>query len=120
VYQYTDEDSTTSTYYTGIGVQLGNGDGTFQAPKTLVLYSGTAAATDTYYLLTSADVNGNGFAGSFLATSTPVPMPMTISYSLALGNGDGTFKTPVSIVTNDINAPVGGRPVSRHRWPSPT
>ncbi len=105
VYQYTDEDSTTGTYYVGIGVQLGNGDGTFQAPKTLVLYSGTAAATDTYYLLTSADVNGNDFPDLFLATSTPVANanPKT-SYSLALGNGDGTFQAPTSIVTNDLNA----------------
>jgi hypothetical protein len=105
VYQYTDEDSTTGTYYVGIGVQLGNGDGTFQAPKTLVLYSGTTPATDTYYLLTSADVNGNDFPDLFLATSTPVANANpTISYSVALGNGDGTFQSPTSIVTNDINA----------------
>jgi len=109
VYQYTDEDSTTGTYYVGIGVQLSNGDGTFQAPKTLVLYSGTTAATDTYYLLTSADVNGDGFPDLLLATSTPVPNANpTIAYSLALGNGDGTFQAPTSIVTNDINAVGAG------------
>jgi hypothetical protein len=105
VYQYGDEDSTTGTYYDGIGVQLGNGDGTFQAPKTLVLYSGSAAANDTYYLLTSADVNGQGIADLILATSTPVANANpTISYSLALGNGDGTFQAPTGIAANDVNA----------------
>jgi hypothetical protein len=109
VYLYNDEDYTTSTYYTGIGVQLGNGDGTFQAPKTLVLYSGASASTDTYYLQTSAVLSGNGFADLFIYKDTPIPNANDqVTLSVALSNGDGTFKTPVSIVTNDINAPGGG------------
>jgi hypothetical protein len=109
VYLYTDEDYTTSTYYTGIGVQLGNGDGTFQAPKTLVLYSGASASTDTYYLQTSAVLSGNGFADLFIYKDTPVLNANDqVTLSVALSNGDGTFKTPVSIVTNDVNAPGAG------------
>lgn len=105
VYLYSDEDYTTSTYSTGIGVQLGNGNGTFQAPKTLVLYSGSSASTDTYYLQTSAVLTPNVFADLFIYTSTTSDQP---TLSLALSNGDGTFKAPVNIVTNDVNDPAAG------------
>jgi len=105
VYLYTDEDYPTSTYYTGIGVQLGNGDGSFQAPKKLLLYSGTSASTDQYYLQTSAVLAGNGFADLFIYTA---PENGQTTLSLALSNGDGTFKTPVNIVTNDVNDPAAG------------
>jgi hypothetical protein len=104
VYMYSYDDLATGINYVGIGVQLGNGDGTFQPPKTLLLYSGTAGSTNTYTLLTSADMNGDGFPDLFLVTSTPVAnQNPQISYSLALGNGDGTFKAPSTIVTNDVN-----------------
>jgi hypothetical protein len=104
VYMYSYDDLATGINYVGIAAQLGNGDGTFQAPKTLLLYSGTAGSTTTYTLLTSADMNGDGFPDLILMTSTPVAnQSPQISYNLALGNGDGTFKAPAPIVTNDVN-----------------
>jgi len=113
VYLYNDEDYTTSTYYTGIGVQLGNGDGTFQAPKTLVLYSGASASADTYYLQTTAVLSGNGFADLFIYKDTPVPNANDqVTLTVALSNGDGTFQTPISIVTNDINPAGVGTPLA--------
>ena len=73
----------TSTYYnfgTGVNVQLGNGNGTLQAPKTY-LTGGTAIDE------TTGDFNGDGKADIAVANTNN-------TVGVLLGNGDGTFKAP--------------------------
>jgi hypothetical protein len=64
----------------GIGVWLGNGDGTFQAP---VNSAGAAGAIS----LAAADFNGDGISDLAAVCAGGV--------AILLGNGDGTFRTAV-------------------------
>jgi hypothetical protein len=71
-------------------IYLGNGNGTFQTPKTTVVGSAPQA-------LQAVDVNGDGKldlvvtnAGTFGTASDPGSM------MVLLGNGDGTFQTPTT------------------------
>jgi len=63
-------------------VQLGNGDGTFQAP--VAAFPGTGA-------LAAADLNGDGRMDLALVSSLN---PLTAQ--IYLGNGDATFSSPIS------------------------
>jgi hypothetical protein len=91
-----------------VGVLLGNGDGTFQAPKTYFSGGGTA------YSVAVADVNGdnkpdvlvaNGCAGVNNCSSGTV--------GVLLGNGDGTLQAaqafasggfyPTAVSVGDVN-----------------
>ena len=80
----------------GIGIMLGNGDGTFQAP---VNYTVGANPSD----LAVGDFNGDGHLDLAFLTASGV--------SVMLGNGDGTFQAPVntaapsgrSLVVGDFN-----------------
>ncbi len=76
----------------GVGVLLGNGNGTFQSP---VSYSSTGIADS----VAVADVNGDGkpdlLVGNYCAPSN-CPGGTTGTVAVLLGNGDGTFKTAVS------------------------
>jgi hypothetical protein len=91
-----------------VGVLLGNGDGTFQPPKTYFSGGGTA------YSVAVADVNGdnkpdvlvaNGCAGVNNCSSGTV--------GVLLGNGDGTFQAaqafaaggfyPTAVTVGDVN-----------------
>lgn len=69
-----------------VSVLLGNGDGTFQAPRT-----SSAGAGDPSGSLVAADLNRDGKADlvTFNLYSTNI--------TLLLGNGDGTFQAPHSI-----------------------
>jgi hypothetical protein len=65
----------------GISVLLGNGDGTFQTPKTFA----TGAAL---YWLATADINGDGKLDLVCGGNGG------LSFFVVLGNGDGTFSPP--------------------------
>lgn len=68
-----------------VGILLGNGDGTFQAP--LIVNSGVFFA----FNVALADLNGDGKADLVVTGCTGG----NCSASVLLGNGDGTFQTPV-------------------------
>jgi len=80
-------------------VLLGNGNGTFQAPRGF-------ATTTTISALTTGDFNGDGRPDLVTASSN------TNNVSVFLGNGDGTFsllrdipvgRTPISVAVGDMN-----------------
>ncbi len=70
-----------------VSILLGNGDGTFQSPKTY----GTGNANPSSIVV--ADFNGDG-KWDLALTSTPSGLSPGNLVILLLGNGDGTFQTP--------------------------
>jgi hypothetical protein len=107
VFNYLDEDYsvTPNLFYSGVAVQLGNGDGTFKAPQTLVLYSGAAASQFVYNVVGITDLNGDGKPDLLVMAETAQAngtTPAAFTLEVALGNGDGTFRTPAAVNTNDV------------------
>jgi hypothetical protein len=92
-----DQSSTTQLYYEGFYVQLGNGDGTFQAPQVTFTYQSATAPQFAFSNLLSAaaDVTGDNFPDVFLVLPNGI-VGGTAQYQtqLFVGNGDGTFKAP--------------------------
>jgi hypothetical protein len=72
----------------GVGVLLGNGDGTFQAAKSYVSGGGSAAS------IAVADVNGDGEPDIVVANPCSVQdyCPTGGVVGVLLGNGDGSFQ----------------------------
>ncbi len=70
-----------------VSILLGNGDGTFQSPKTY----GTGNANPSSIVV--ADFNGDG-KWDLALTSTPSGLYPGNLVILLLGNGDGTFQAP--------------------------
>ena len=70
-----------------VSILLGNGDGTFQGPKTY----GTGNANPSSIVV--ADFNGDG-KWDLALTSTPSGLYPGNLVILLLGNGDGTFQAP--------------------------
>jgi FG-GAP-like repeat len=92
-------DESTST----VVVLLGNGDGTFQSPRTFPVFSGAGAQQAP---IIAADFNGDG------KLDLAVPDTVGNAIDILLGNGDGTFQTqivaptatgPVSVTVADFN-----------------
>jgi hypothetical protein len=112
-YSFSDEDSVSQMYYEGFAVQLGNGDGTFQAPKITVTYQSATAPTVFPSNMLSAiyDVNKDNFPDVVMVMPTVISGgEAQHSTLLFVGNGDGTFKAPNTItVTPNIipSAPDG-------------
>ena len=79
-----------STAGSGVGVLLGNGDGTFQPA---VIY-GAASAN-----LNVADLNGDGIPDLVLSATPGAP-----GFGVLIGNGDGNFQPEVAIPTSDIGS----------------
>jgi hypothetical protein len=76
-----------------VGVLLGKGDGTFQAP---VSYASGGSQTSSVAI---ADVNGDGKPDIVVANgcvSSDIGGCLTGSVSVLLGNGDGTFQAAVT------------------------
>ncbi|ABF43710.1 Integrin-like protein [Candidatus Koribacter versatilis Ellin345] len=78
---------------TQLGVLLGNGDGTFQAPASPV-------ALGNSYRFATADLNHDGKLDLVVAGAQSASGYYG-AYSL-LGNGDGSFQTPVAIDTTSV------------------
>src|SRR3954452_1529704 len=83
-----------------ISVLLGNGNGSFQAPKTIV------ALPAGSYPIVAADFNRDGFP------DLAVLQPSKASVLIFLGNGDGTFRSsraitignsPLYMIEGDVN-----------------
>jgi hypothetical protein len=72
---------------TTIAVLLGNGDGTFQPPRTLTAGSGP-------FFVAAGDFNGDGVSDLVVADLGPSTQRSN-TISVFLGNGDGTFKPAV-------------------------
>lgn len=106
VFNFTDQDYNTSTRYAGVAVHLGNGDGTFQDAKVLMLYSDAAAITQTYNVATIADLNKDDHPDLLIMVRTSTFHANSSHYAfdlkVALGNGDGTFGTPNVVAANDV------------------
>lgn len=96
VYTY---DPNTGEYPMSISVSLGNGDGTFQAPKL----SATDLIDWSNYTVLVADVNGD-HKDDVLAFN----WNGTGLVEVLLSNGDGTFAAPVSYPTGSNNYFAGG------------
>jgi hypothetical protein len=80
-----------------LSILLGNGDGTFQ-PKTDIALPPTPVTLLPVVPLavTVGDFNGDGKADLAVATQVSNTNDVTI----LIGNGNGTFQTPVTILTN--------------------
>ena len=81
-----------------IVVDLGNGDGTFQAPKATSLLN----VSNSYNLIVAGDFNGDGKLD--LAMLSATNQANIFLLSTLLGNGDGTFQQPGGAIQT-----IGGR-----------
>ena len=81
----------------GVGVLLGNGDGTFQAPVSY--NSGGYDASS----IRVADVNGDGKPDLLVANNCVDDNCASGSVGVLLGNGDGTFQAPASYTSDGVD-----------------
>lgn len=109
IYNFADTSSHANTIYFGNVVQLGNGDGTFRAPQVILYRSipyAQYAPTETSYVQSVTDLNGDGIPDLVLLSQTPSIDPTLSSYvsviQVALGKGDGSFSAPTTITGPDI------------------
>jgi hypothetical protein len=110
IYNYTTTSANFNTVYFGTVVQLGNGDGTFQAAQVIPYrseaYSSTFNPMQTSYVALITDLNRDGIPDLvFLAQSSTIDSTLSTyvsSIQVALGKGDGTFSTPASVSGPDI------------------
>ena len=95
VYSFADQDAHSAIFTQGFVVQLGNGNGTFQAPQITTTYSSLTAPLFAFSNMLSAiaDVNGDNFPDVFMVVPTVITNGTAQHESLLfVGNGDGTFK----------------------------
>jgi hypothetical protein len=79
----------------GVSVYLGNGNGTFQSPKT--------AIATAPYLLAVADMNHDGKTDLIAVTETSTGSGYPTTIQIWLSNGEGTFTKGQSITTMNPN-----------------
>jgi hypothetical protein len=107
IYNYYTQGSSLN-YYEGTAVQLSNSGGTFQAPQTLLYYSGSNPTNLTSTVAALADLNHDNKPDLVLVTegssmnATIQTYPYTVQ--VALGNGDGSFGAPANVTTADYLA----------------
>jgi hypothetical protein len=77
----------------GVSVLLGNGDGTFQKPKTFPVPDSLTSTISGGTAMVVADVNGDGRPDLVI----PAESPSGFAVSVLLGNGDGTFQKPKTL-----------------------
>jgi hypothetical protein len=78
----------------GVGVLLGNGDGTFNSP---VSYNAGGPETSAIVI---GDINGDGFPDLIVTANCQVVTCASGAIYWLQGNGDGTFKAPVAITSS--------------------
>jgi hypothetical protein len=82
----------------------GNGDGTFQNPKTIDMGPGVYARS-----LAVADLNGDGRPDIVTtSTNTTSTNAATSDVNVLLGNGDGTFQNPQGLTAGTFVSQWGG------------
>jgi hypothetical protein len=93
-----------SVTYLGNAVQLGNGNGTFQAPQLIPYRSAPYAQfapVETSYVQLITDLNRDGIPDLvFLSQGSSIDQTLstyTSTIQVALGKGDGTFGTPSTV-----------------------
>lgn len=91
--------ATGSGFYSGVGLLLGNGDGTFQSPTEFA--TGSAIAT----ALAVADFNADGKQDLAVVNGNSLNINGSNTVSILLGNGDGTFQA-------HVDCPTGQAPTS--------
>ena len=110
VYSYFDRNSMTQLYGEGFAVQLGNGDGTFQAPVATATYASLNAPQISFSNMVSgvADVNNDNIPDVLLVLPTDIVQGMAQhQVEMFLGNGDGSFKPPTTLaLTGNMRAPL--------------
>jgi Bacterial Ig-like domain (group 3)/FG-GAP-like repeat/FG-GAP repeat len=111
-YSFSDQSSQTGNYIQGFGVQLGNGDGTFQAPVATTTYSGTNPPPTAFSPTISAvaNVNKDNFPDVFLVLPGQiVEGTLQNEVELFVAKGDGSFKSPATLtLTGNILPPSLG------------
>jgi hypothetical protein len=84
-----------------LSLLLGNGDGTFQAARTIIFQTASAFPVD----LAVADFNGDGHLDLAVSEVVVTGQRDLDEVDVVLGNGDGTFQAPRSIIL-----PIGANP----------
>jgi len=79
-----------------VAVLLGNGDGTFQAPKATTL-------TPSAFSIAAGDFTGDKKADLIVSNTAGGG---TVSLEIAIGKGDGTFQAPVAVPATLTNLTV--------------
>ena len=96
-YSFSDQGSVSQLFLQGFAVQLGKGDGTFQAPVITTTFSSLTAPQVFFsnMLCTVADVNGDNFPDVFMVIPTGIVNgELEEQTELFVGKGDGSFKAP--------------------------
>ncbi|HEX2775875.1 MAG TPA: VCBS repeat-containing protein, partial [Candidatus Acidoferrales bacterium] len=99
-YSFFDQGNVTELFLEGFVVQLGNGNGTFQAPVITTTFSSLNAPTQFHSSMISAvaDVNGDNFPDVFLVLPNGIVNGELVNQTeLFVGKGDGSFKAPSTL-----------------------
>jgi hypothetical protein len=115
IYGYSVSSFDTNTFQRGTAVQLGNGDGTFQPPKTMVFFSGPANVSSflSANVQQIADLNGDGRPDLIFVTMLPTRDSNLggnrATVQVALGTGDGSFSAPTDVAGPELMATYFGQ-----------
>ena len=115
VYAYASTSFATNQRTAYTAVQLGNGDGSFQAPQTFVFLTGPdngSFPNIVSEVQQFADLNKDGKLDLVLFTQTTTIDSNLSGYrgnvQVALGRGDGSFSAPVTVAGPDILVVLSG------------
>jgi Bacterial Ig-like domain (group 3)/FG-GAP-like repeat/FG-GAP repeat len=115
VYSYTDTSFQKGITYSGTVAQLSSGNGTFQAPLMIPYQSAaysSSGSTQPTVVQVITDLNKDGIPDilSLGGTSTHNIYTGSALIQVALGKGDGTFGTPTTVATIQIESVSGFGP----------